>query len=152
MKFAKRKNVRSPTLILNAEAKKRDQIFRSGFKIDIVFGMPKYDCRFHGICKLDLDENDLVSPILPQCGRAKGWLLIPDPHYCLICFDKGSMTLGTANFHFARNKFEIKNDLNFEQALNRRIGYQISLLSGLYRINEKQRNYSVLFRISCSAI
>lgn len=139
-------------LILNAEAKKEAQILRGSFKIDIVFGMPKYNCRFHGICKIDLDENDLVSPILPQCGRAKGWLLMPNLDYCLICFDKGSMTPATASFHFTRKEFEITNDLKFEPALNGQIGYQISLLKGLYRINEKQTNYSVLFRISSSPI
>ena len=142
----------SHKLLLNTEAEKEDQIFRCGFKIDIIFGMPKYNCRFHGICKLDLDENDLVNPILPQYGRAKGWLLIPNPHHCLICFDKRSMTPGTTNFHFARNKFEIKNDLRLEQALISQIGYQISLLKGVYRINEKQANYSVLFRIRSSSL
>ena len=122
--------------------------FRTGVGIDITFGMPKYDCKYHGICRLDVDESHFNSPLQPSCGRGKGWLFIPRPEYGLICFDKKSMTKATLETNFQREYFVLEENLPFSEALAIRIGKQLSLLAGEYRILEKGSSYGVLFGIT----
>lgn len=131
----------------STKRKKEDWCFRSGLAIDIKFGMPKYHCRFHGICKLDVDESDFQVPKILRFGMGKGWLFIPQVTHCLICFDKHSLTDATLSTYFIRSCFDLPEMVPFSEALNHRIGRQGSLQHGRYPIQEKGNKYSVLFRL-----
>jgi len=124
-----------------------DPACRAGLKVDIKFGMPKLDCRFHGICKLDLEESDFHRPGLPECGMGKGWLFIPHPAYCLICIDKRLLSDRTRNVHFAGQYFRMAENVPFSIELTKKIGSQWNLIKGRYRILEKEGFYAVLFEV-----
>ncbi|MCB0631535.1 MAG: hypothetical protein R2824_11025 [Saprospiraceae bacterium] len=122
---------------------------RTGIRIDITLGMPKYNCRFHGICRLDVDETDIVQPALLPCGRARGWLYQPHPEFCLICFDARSMTECSRVFHFGRAFFALPESIAAGQSLRAKLGSRLVLREGRYRINRKGDYFTVLFRIRC---
>jgi hypothetical protein len=113
--------------------------------IDVKFGMPKYNCRYHGICRLDIDENDLYTPHSPICGRARGWLFVPRADFCLIFFDKASMTKTTRQTHFQAAYFEMGETAPVSDRLGEYLGQGMSLTAGRYRIMEKNDWYGVLF-------
>jgi hypothetical protein len=112
--------------------------------------MPKYDCKYHGICRLDVDESGFDGTAAPTCGHGKGWLFIPQPKYCLICFDKRSMTGATRKTHFEREYFVLEEAVRFSQALAAKVGKQVRLQMGAYRIMEKEEHFGVLFGIHYS--
>ncbi|PHN04783.1 hypothetical protein CRP01_19930 [Flavilitoribacter nigricans DSM 23189 = NBRC 102662] len=121
--------------------------FRTGVGVDVRFGMPKYHCRYHGICRLDIDESDWMRRSAARCGTGKGWLMIPHAGFCLICFSRDSMTEKTIQTHFDGSFFRLENEIAFSDGLIHRIGYRVKLQAGNYRILEKEQGYSVLFRI-----
>lgn len=121
--------------------------FRAGVGIDVKFGMTKYNCRFHGICQLDIDESDLQVRNDLKCGTGKGWLFIPRPDYCLIWFDKCSLTDPTRETHFHRIYFELEEAVPFSEKLALLLGRQLSLQAGQYRVLEKVEGYCVLFEV-----
>lgn len=125
------------------------QTGRMGIRVDITLGMPKYDCRFHGICRLDVDENNGRRLAPPECGRVKGWLYIPHPEFCLICFDSETMLKSCLGFHFERSFFELRQDIVASRLLAEQLGSPLLLRRGQYRIRRKGTYYSVLFRIHC---
>lgn len=120
---------------------------RTGVEIDIRFGMPRHKCRFHGICSVDIHEIDRQPIGTPAPGKGKGWLFIPRPDYCLICFDKDSLAPATKTLQFQREYFALGEVVPFSRSLARCIGGQACLLPGHYRIMEKQSTYSVLFEL-----
>lgn len=126
--------------------------FRTGVGIDIKFGMPKHNCRFHGICRLDIDESDFDTPPAAQCGTGKGILFIPHSGYCLICFDKNSLTEATRDIHFQRKYFVLEEAVPISKALAIHLGKSIYLNAGQYRIVEKSTGYGVLFGITYSTL
>ena len=58
------------------------------------------------------------------------------------------MTKATLETNFQREYFVLEENLPFSEALAIRIGKQLSLLAGEYRILEKGSSYGVLFGIT----
>lgn len=125
--------------------------FRAGVGIDVKFGMAKYNCRFHGICRLDIDESDLQLPLTLKCGRGKGRLFIPRPDYGLICFEKSSMTEATRQAHFQQEYFVLEEAVGVSEKLAIHLERSFYLAPGKYRIMEKENGYCVLFEIMISS-
>lgn len=124
---------------------------RPGHRVDILFGMPRYNCRYHGICKLDVDESDFRQPAPLSCGRGKGWLLLPHPAYALLCVDKRQLTVATREFHFSGSYFELPEAVPFGPDLAARFRVDHYLQAGRYRIMDKDTVFSVLFELVCPA-
>jgi hypothetical protein len=120
---------------------------RLGIRVDITLGMPRYDCRFHGICRLDIDEPHTRQPLLPECGRARGWLFQPYPGFCLVCFDARSMTAQSEAYHFGKTFFALSQEISATPALQAQCCSRLVFQKGCYRISRKGDYYSVLFKM-----
>lgn len=125
--------------------------FRSGIGIDIKFGMPKYGCRFHGICKLDIDESDFAGSS-PIYGKAKGWLIVPQAAFCWIGFEKRSLTVATRSAHFVSSYFLLEEAAPFTERLNGVIGRKCSLKPGKYRLQDRKDRFGILFDLQIAPI
>lgn len=122
---------------------------RLGIRVDITLGMARHDCRFHGICRLDVDEQHSKIPSLPECGKVRGWLFVPHPEYCLICFDSRTMRVHCRKFHFGRRFFQLGQAIAAGSLLEQQLGYRIMLREGQYRIQQTGIYFSVLFKMEC---
>jgi hypothetical protein len=119
---------------------------KTGLRIEIILGMPKYKCRFHGICRIETDESDLLPEDITACCRSKGILFYQPGGGCLIHFEKASMSRRTRRYHFCGKWFWLREGIGLSDsvcsALNQ---YDIHLRAGRYRLVENRRYYQVYF-------
>ncbi|MTB50744.1 hypothetical protein [Lewinella sp. W8] len=70
-------------------------------RVDVILGMPKHDCRFHGICKID-EEGKNNSPYLGPGDFISGWL-IPYNESCCLLLEGSQLSATREAYHFDRD-------------------------------------------------
>lgn len=117
---------------------------RKGVDVDIVLGMPKHECRYHGICRLE--KRDVVNQVSKTtcCNAATGQLFFPFPAFCLLTVNKESMNKDTMFYQFGREVFAIQEGVSlpsFDAASTDDHWY---LKPGYYPIQETEKQFMLL--------
>lgn len=74
-------------------------------RVDVILGMPKHDCRFHGICKID-EEGKRSSPYIGPGDYVTGWL-IPFNNCCCLLFEGDQLPSSRESYHFDRENISL---------------------------------------------
>ncbi|PHN04788.1 hypothetical protein [Flavilitoribacter nigricans] len=117
---------------------------KTGLRVDIILGMPKYKCRFHGICRIEADEEELLEGCSTNCCRSKGKLFYHASGGCLLYFEKAGMSARTRRYHFSGNWFWLREGLELPESVCRALDLDGAyLLPGRYRLLEDRRFYRI---------
>lgn len=90
-----------------------EQVLHRAQKADVVLGMPRHNCRFHGICRIEAyGAYNAKKPGGCKAESIPGWLLRPEPGYCILLIEKGVLLPSRERYHFDRQEIEISQPLN----------------------------------------
>lgn len=113
-------------------------------RVEVVLGMPRHDCRFHGICKI---EQQREASEASGCGCpdiVPAWLLRPEPNYCVLMLWRGRLPKEREAYHFARQRTELYDSLNISGLYGQLGAGELHLRRGSYSIR-KTKDYYVLY-------
>jgi hypothetical protein len=113
-------------------------------RVEVVLGMSKHDCRFHGICRVEkYQEGGDAS----ECGchdAVPAWLLRPEPNYCVLMLWRGRLPKEREAYHFSRKRLELCNALNISGLYGTQDAGELHLRRGSYSIR-RTKDYYVLY-------
>lgn len=113
-------------------------------RAEIVLGMPKHDCRFHGICRVEAPGAGSAFAGKPCYGETVvGWLLRPEPNYCILLIEKGSLAEDREFYHFARACMEVSQPLDVSGFYPEHRGKKYLLRSGEYPMQSARDYYAI---------
>ncbi|MEO0733145.1 MAG: hypothetical protein AAFZ52_09940 [Bacteroidota bacterium] len=72
-------------------------------RADIVLGMPKHDCRFHGICRIE----PLGTTGPTAIDRVTAWLVLPALDRCLFVILRNQLSEARESYHFSQEYLEL---------------------------------------------
>jgi len=110
-------------------------------RVDVILGMPRHNCRFHGICKI---EEHSISPLpTPDVcnNKVAGWLLRPGVSYCILLIEKGTLNASFEAYHFARRKIEVSQPVDVTPFYNEKGGRKFFLRGGKYPLRTTKDFY-----------
>jgi hypothetical protein len=113
-------------------------------RVEVVLGMAQHNCRFHGICRIE--KQGAVTEV-SDCGcrdTVPGWLLRPEPNYCVLMLWRGSLPADRETYHFNRKRIELNNALSISSHYPTRLGGDLQLRRGSYSIRAT-KDYYVLY-------
>ncbi|SEQ96882.1 hypothetical protein [Neolewinella agarilytica] len=120
-----------------------------GKKVNVKLGMPKYNCRFHGICQMDSfeainfaegcqqeDEPILHGTLTIQGRLDRGTLRIPS----------GQMLLAKEQYHFGRERLVVWEPILLSNIIPE-VSEQYSwVLPGAYQLRRDGDSYRMVLR------
>lgn len=74
-------------------------------RVDVILGMPRHDCRFHGICKID-EEGKRNAPYLGPGDFVTGWLM-PYENSCCLLLEGDQLPPIHRAYHFDRDSISL---------------------------------------------
>lgn len=119
------------------------QCLLEGVDVDIVLGMPKHQCRYHGICAITRHRAAVPISHQTNCPTVRGCLIQPHPDFCLLGFDRKSISAKADAYHFKRKTFTINEDVCISQVFKPPQSGSLHLTAGRYQI-EKNADYYLL--------
>jgi len=108
--------------------------------VNIVLGMPKQRCQYHGICRMDIDdvEDNHCSPKIKANIRYKSKQI----H---IQFWKEKISEVIAEQHFASGYFIVLTDFTLPESLQAIFNTSLVIRRGIYPVRESEDYYTVYF-------
>ena len=130
-----------PTTKLRSTFQCRGAIsIRRFIPVNIVLGMPQRNCQYHGICRIDVEDD--VESVCPHRVRAR---LRFDGAQLLVYFEKETMPAATAEKHFASGNFIVLTDFTLPGFLQEHFSRSLVIRRGIYPVRETAGDYIVHF-------
>ncbi|MFK8162268.1 MAG: hypothetical protein AB8H12_07360 [Lewinella sp.] len=113
-------------------------------RVDVVLGMPKQDCRFHGICRVEASGTISDSGDCSFCGEmVAGWLLRPEPNFCVLLIERRTLAIEREAYHFNRNRIEVAEPLDVTSFYSMGTDKRYLLKNGAYRLRKTRNHYVI---------
>lgn len=107
---------------------------------NIMLGMPQRNCQYHGICRIDVEDD--VESVCPHRVRAR---LGFDGDQLQVHFEKETMPAATAEKHFACGYFIVLTDFTLPEFLQKYFPAPLIIRRGIYPVRETTAYYIVHF-------
>jgi len=113
-------------------------------RVDVVLGMPKHDCRFHGICRVEASGTIPNSEGCSFCGEmVAGWLLRPEPNFCVLLIERRTLATEREAYHFNRNHIEVAEPLDVTNFYSTGSDKRYLLRNGAYQLRKTRNHYVI---------
>lgn len=113
---------------------------------DIVLGMPKKGCQYHGICKIDpfeaIEDSNRKLPV----NTVHATICKTDKDDLVIQFAKFRMQQVTYDKHFAKSEFTVLQSIEVPDFINKKLKGNFYIKAGNYPIQRRQAYYQVTFQ------
>lgn len=120
-------------------------------RVEVALGMPKHDCKFHGICKIELRDN---KPGVTTGCRREGNLLrdgmmridLISGRAALI-IRIGQLAPELEQYHFGRERLRVWEPIAISEYLPDGMDDERYILPGAYQLIRGKTHYTVRLRL-----
>jgi len=113
--------------------------------VDIVLGMPKNDCKYYGICKIETHKTLASRSNFTSLHTAEAKIRINKESYLEIRFKKDSLSAATKHKHFDDDYFRILESIVIPYFVSSYIGKSFIIRIGKYPIEDDGIYFKVVF-------
>lgn len=109
----------------------------------VVLGMPKHKCRFHGICRIEEYPLNKQSVGCDGPDVVPGWLLRPEPNFCVLLMERGRLPKERESYHFSRTRIRLGISQELSAFYRPKNGQRLYLRRGAYSLQLTPDHYLV---------
>lgn len=120
-------------------------------RVEVALGMPKHDCKFHGICKINLHQA--AAGVITGCRREDNLLrdgmlhINLDRGQAALVIRIGQLAPELEQYHFARERLRVWEPLPVADYLPASLNDDRYILPGAYQLIRSNTHYTVRFRL-----
>jgi len=120
-------------------------------RVEVALGMPKHDCKFHGICKIDAkyDQPEVTTGCRREDNLLRDGVMRIDLESgrAALIIRIGQLAPELEQYHFGRERLRVWEPIAIQDYLSQDIRDDRFILPGAYQLIRGKTHYTVRLRL-----